>query len=139
MGVRSWTVGVMSTAAVVTGVVAVQSGIPDPTALPILPHRAVAPAAAGGSELPAPVEVSAPSPGAGTVQQAPVARAEVVSQRRSAADLPATDLRHSGGDADERSDEADRHDRSGKGPGKDSDGDSGKGSDKRPDGGPGQD
>lgn len=79
MSVRSWAVGVASTAAVVVSLVGIQSGISGTAALPILPHRAPA-APAGGAELPAPAEVSAPPPSAGTVQQETVVRADVVQR-----------------------------------------------------------
>ena len=62
MSVRGWAVGVASTAAVVAGLVGIQSGIVGTAALPILPHRAVAPSVPGGAELPAPAEVGAPPP-----------------------------------------------------------------------------
>jgi hypothetical protein len=82
MSVRSWAVGVVSAAAVVAGVVVVQSGIPGTAALPVLPHRAAAPApAADGTELPAPTEAGAPPPAAGMVRT--VSRASV-PQRRTA-------------------------------------------------------
>ena len=83
MSVRRWAVGVASTAAVVVGLVGIQSGIPGTAALPILPHRAVAPAApAGGAELPAPAEVSAPPPSTGTVHRVSVVRAEAAPAQR---------------------------------------------------------
>jgi hypothetical protein len=123
MSVRSWAVGVVSTAAVVTGVVAVQSGIPGATALPILPHRAVAPAApTGGAELPAPAEISAPPPSAGAVT--PVDRAGVAPERRSAADRPEKRAQESGKDSDKKSGKGSKHDRPDKGP--DADGAKGK-------------
>jgi hypothetical protein len=94
MSMRSWAVGAVATAAVVAGVVVVQSGISGIAALPVLPHRTVAPAVPGGGmELPAPAEVSAPPPSAGTVQEAPVVRAEVMANR-SATDQPAKRVRH---------------------------------------------
>ena len=102
MSVRSWAVGVVSTAAVVAGVVVVQSGIPGTAPLPILPHRTVAPApVVGGAELPAPAEVSAPPPGAGAVHEASVARAAVLPERRPAADRPEKRTRRSGEDSGE--------------------------------------
>ena len=116
----------VSAAATVAGVVAVQSGVPGTATLPILPHRAVAPAAtAGGAELPAPAEVSADvsaPPGAGVVRQAPAARAAVVPERQPAADRPTKGPRHAG----DTSGKGDRQDRSGKGPGSGSGKDSGK-------------
>ncbi len=125
MSVRSWAVGVVSTAAVVAGVVAVQSGIPGTAALPILPHRTVASTpAVGGAELPAPAELSAPPPSAGAVHQAPLARAALVPERRSAADRPEKRTRHSGEDSADNAGKGSKHDRSGKGPGHDSDQDS---------------
>jgi hypothetical protein len=126
MSVRSWTVGVLSTATVVAGLVVVQSGIPGTAALPILPHRAVAPAPPG-AELPAPAEVSAPPPAAGTVREAPVVRADVVSEQRSATDRPAKRARH----AAEKPDKPDGPGDAG-GPGKDAGKDSGKDSGKGP-------
>ena len=123
MSVRSWAVGVVSTAAVLAGVVAVQSGIPGTAALPILPHRTVAPApVVGGAELPAPAEVSAAPPSAGAVHEASVARAAVLPERRSAADRPGKRTGHSGEDSHDNSDQGSKHDRSGKGPGQDSNG-----------------
>jgi hypothetical protein len=123
MSVRSWAVGVVSTAAVVTGMVAVQSGITGTAALPILPHRTVAPAVpADGAELPAPAEVGAPPPGAGTVHEVPVARA-AVGPERSAADRSANRVTRADGKA-EKDDRPAKS--SGKDSGKDSDQDSGR-------------
>lgn len=125
MSVRSWAVGVVSTAAVVAGVVVVQSGIPGTAPLPILPHRTVAPApVVGGAELPAPAEVSAPPPGAEAVHEASVARAAVLPERRPAADRPEKRTRQSGEDSGDNSDQGSKHDRSGKGAGHDPDQDS---------------
>lgn len=95
MSMRSWAIGVVSTAAVVAGVVVVQSGVSGIAALPVLPHRAVAPAvpSGGGADLPAPAEVSAPPPSAGTVQEAPVVRAETIANR-TATDQAAKRVRH---------------------------------------------
>jgi hypothetical protein len=130
MSVRSWAVGVASTAAVVAGLVGIQSGIAGTAALPILPHRAVAPAPAGGAELPAPAEVSAPPPSAGTVQQATVVRAEVT--QRSAPDRPG----RGAGKPDKSGN--DGGDKAGEDPGRDSGKDSGKDSDRKSDHGPGR-
>ena len=88
MSVRSWAVGVVSAAAVVAGVVVVQSGIPGTAALPILPHRAAVPApAAGGTELPAPTEAGAPPAAAGMVRT--VSRASVPQRRTAVPTAPA--------------------------------------------------
>ena len=116
MSVRSWAVGLVSTAAVVAGVVTVQSGIPGTAALPILPHRAVAPAPlVGGAELPAPAEVIAPPPSAGAVHEVLLARAAVRPDRRSAADRPERRTRRSGEASGDKSGKGSKHDRSGKG------------------------
>ena len=125
MSVRSWAVGLVSTAAVVAGVVTVQSGIPGTAALPILPHRAVAPAPlVGGAELPAPAEVIAPPPSAGAVHEVLLARVAVRPDRRSAANRPEQRTRRSGEASDDKSGKGSKHDRSGKGPGRDSEQDS---------------
>ena len=110
MSVRSWAVGVVSAAAVVAGVVVVQSGIPGTAALPVLPHRAAAPApAADGTELPAPTEAGAPPPAARVVRTVSRVLPRLsVPQRRTTAPTA-------------------RPDRSGKGSGEDS-ADSGNGS-----------
>jgi hypothetical protein len=80
MGMRNWAVGVASAAAVVAGVVVVQSGISG-SALPILPHRSAVSAADDGADLPAPAEVNAaPPPAAGAVRQ--------VASTRAAAAVP---------------------------------------------------
>ena len=129
MNVRSWAVAAVSTAAVVAGVVVVQSGVAGTAALPILPHRAAAPAS--GTELPTPAEVrsaiSAP-PSAGAVQQAPVSRPAAVpgqasaDQRRPAADRH--ENRPSGKESRDRPGDGGGHDgsgaTSGKNPGKNS-------------------
>jgi hypothetical protein len=80
MRVRSWAVGVVSTAAVLAGVVVVQSGIAGTAALPVLPHRAGGgPAASSGNaELPAPTEQGARLPAAGTVRDGTPATRTVV-------------------------------------------------------------
>src|SRR5690349_24962454 len=94
MSVRGWAVGVASTAAVVAGLVTIQSGIVGTAALPILPHRAVAPSVPGGTQLPAPTEVGAP-PRVGTVQPAPVVSAEVAPEQRTS-QRPAKRGEHAG-------------------------------------------
>jgi hypothetical protein len=81
MSVRSWAVSVVSTAAVLAGLVVVQSGIAGTAALPVLPHRAGgAPSASSGdAELPAPAEQGAPPPAAGAVRDGtPAGRTVVV-------------------------------------------------------------
>ena len=118
MRVRNWAVGVVSTAVVVAGVVAVQSGIPGTAALPVLPHRADAPVApGGGAELPAPAEVGAPPPGAGAVRTAP-AGAGVMDvlpgHRPAAAHRPGKRPRPPGGKADDGKGAKDSPDHSGK-------------------------
>jgi hypothetical protein len=87
MGMRNWAVGVVSVAAVVAGVVVVQSGISG-SALPILPHRSAAAAAEDGPDLPAPAEVSAPPPAAGAVRQVPATGAAVAVRHGPAVARP---------------------------------------------------
>ncbi|HEV7656635.1 MAG TPA: hypothetical protein VGP36_18125 [Mycobacteriales bacterium] len=70
MTVRNWAVGVLTTAAVVGGIVLVQSG-PGQGVLPIARHSSAVPAAPDGPGLPAPGEAGAAAPTAGTVHQAP--------------------------------------------------------------------
>jgi hypothetical protein len=72
--------------------------------------------------LPAPAEVSAPPPGAGAVHDASVARAAVLPERRSAADRTEKRTGHSGEDSGDNSGKESKRDRSGKGPGHDSNG-----------------
>ena len=129
MSVRGWAVGVASTAAVVAGLVTIQSGIVGTTALPILPHRAVAPSVPGGAELPAPAEVGAPPPSAGTVHEAPVVSAEVAPEQRTS-QRPAKRAEHTGKRAKP---DKDKDDKAGEGPGHDSGKDPGKDSGKDPD------
>ena len=84
---RNWAVGVVSAAAVVAGLVVVQSGISGST-LPILPHRSSA-AAADGPDLPAPTEAGAPPPAAGAVRPVPATRAAVAVRPAPAQHHPA--------------------------------------------------
>ena len=128
MSVRGWAVGVASTAAVVAGLVAIQSGIVGTAALPILPHRAVAPAVPGGAELPAPAEVGARPPSAGTVQ-APVVSAELAPEQRTG-QRPAKRAEHTEKLAKP---DKDKDEKAGEGPGQDSGKDPGKDSGKDPD------
>lgn len=133
MSVRGWAVGVASTAAVVAGLVAIQSGIVGTAALPILPHRAVAPSVPGGTQLPAPTEVGAP-PRAGTVQPEPVVSAEVAPEQRTG-QHPAKRAEHAGKPAKpDKGKDQKAGDDSGKDPGKDS----GKDPDHKSDRTPGQ-
>jgi hypothetical protein len=112
MRIRSWAVGVVSAAAVVAGVVAVQSGIAGTAALPVLPHRT--PASGDGAELPAPVEVGAP-PSAGPVRT-PADRVVVVAPERRPAPVVRHPTKRPAPVAADKGDK-DSADRSGKGPG----------------------
>jgi hypothetical protein len=84
MSVRGWAVGVVSTAVVLAGLVAVQSGIAGTSALPVLPHRVSAAQSGGDAELPAPTEPAVPPPAAGAVRE-PVTRTVVVVPDRGPA------------------------------------------------------
>jgi hypothetical protein len=127
MSVRSWAVGVVSTAAVVVGVMGVQSGIAGTSALPVVPHRAGAGAVPdSGAELPAPAEVSTPPPSVGAVRTAPADRvAAVVVPERRAAPAAHRSEKHSGEGSDDNSGKGSK-DHSGKDSGKNSDEKSGK-------------
>jgi hypothetical protein len=113
MSVRGWAVGVASTAAVVAGLVGIQSGIVGTAALPILPHRAVA-SVPDGAELPAPAEVGAPPPSAGRVQQASVVSAEVAPEQRTG-QRPPKRAEHTGKPAKP---DKDKDEKAGEGPGR---------------------
>jgi len=104
-----------STAVVLAGVVAVQSGIAGTSALPVLPHRASAAHSSSDAQLPAPAEPTVPPPAAGEVREpAPDTRGVIVpdpgrafaAHRRPATRPGSRDKDDSGKDSPDRSGKA---------------------------------